>query len=78
MIDDVWLKHQAAAEYLGVGQRWLYEEGDKGRIKRIRIAGGYRYRRSALDDYFLFLEREQSAATVTPTVVPLRQPNRTA
>ena len=57
---DLWYKHKSACEYLGVGEKWLYDEGNKGRVRRIRIAAGYRYRESALDAYLVLLEQEQN------------------
>ena len=54
----------------------LYAEGNAGRVRRIKVAGAYRYRQSWLDDYLRLLEAEQNP-TLT-TVVPLRPAKRSA
>lgn len=60
MQDDPWLKHAPASDYLDVGEKFLYTEGNAGRVRRIKVAGGYRYRQSWLDAYLVLLDQEQN------------------
>ena len=73
MNDDLWLKHRPAATYLDVGERYLYREGDAGRVRRIRIAGGYRYRQSWLDLYLDRLADEQNGTITDAAILTMRK-----
>ena len=54
------LFHKQAAGFLGVGEKFLYREGEAGRVRRVRVAGAWRYRESWLENYIDRLSEEQT------------------
>jgi len=44
-----WLRTEEAADYLSVSTSYLYQQGPKIGIPRVKLGKGYRYRMSDLD-----------------------------
>jgi excisionase family DNA binding protein len=50
-IDDPWLKHAEAADYLGVSKGTLYQYACQHKIECRKLCGRLEYRRSTLDQF---------------------------
>jgi len=50
-IDDPWLKHAEAADYLGISKSTLYQYACQQKIECRKLAGRLEYRRSTLDQF---------------------------
>ena len=50
-IDDPWLKHGEAADYLGISKSTLYQYACQQKIECRKLAGRLEYRRSTLDQF---------------------------
>lgn len=49
--DDLWCKHAAAAEYLGISKSTLYQYACQRRIECRKLGGRLEYRQSTLDQF---------------------------
>ncbi len=50
-VEDPWLKHAEAAEYLGISKSTLYQYACQQKIECRKLAGRLEYRRSVLDRF---------------------------
>jgi excisionase family DNA binding protein len=50
-IDDPWLKHQQAADYLGISKSTLYQYASQQKIECRKLGGRLEYLRSTLDHF---------------------------
>ena len=50
-IDDPWLKHAEAADYLGISKSTLYQYACQQKIECRKLTGRFEYSRSTLDEF---------------------------
>jgi Helix-turn-helix domain len=69
-VDDPWLSHSAAAEYLGVSSSTLYRYACHERIETRKLAGRLEYRRSTLNQFKEQQIRSPRTSRTRATIVP--------
>ena len=50
-IDDLWLNHAKAADYLGISKSTLYQYASRQKIECRKLGGRLEYRRATLDQF---------------------------